>query len=707
MSLLQTTRDLQKALQVSPAESLDSDVAATLAPRLREVLNAHGHQYYVLDDPIIADAEYDVLISYLRVIETRFPGLATTDSPTLRVGAAPIERFEKFRHAEPLLSLGNAFTLDDVRQWYDRCQRSLSETYGDVQPAVTAELKIDGLALALTYVDGLLTVGATRGDGVVGEAITENVRTIPSVPLRIPVSTDESPPARLEVRGEAYIRKSDFEQLNERLASANQKVFSNPRNSAAGSLRQLDPAAAASRPLSFLAYSVGPSSERIAETQHERLKWLRTMGFAVSAHAEVFDDLEGVLGYCTAWTERREELNHEIDGVVLKIDRIDYQESLGSVSNAPRWAVAFKFPARESTTTLLDIIVNVGRTGMIKPEAVLEPVEIGGVTVSQATLHNEDYVVSRDIRIGDTVLVKRAGDVIPQVVGPVTGARAGLETLWKMPRSCPACSTELVRLPDEADYYCVSSECPAQFIRLLEHFASRGAMDIEGMGSKLAATLAQTGLVQHLSDIYRLEAAQLLMLDGFARKKAERLLAGIHASKRNGLARLLFALGIRHVGKTTAETLVPHFATIDDLSRATIEDLCAIDGIGDVIAESVVDWFRVDTNQTLIGDLKELGVNTARLDEEKTASAGRWSGLTFVLTGTLDTMTREEAKTLIVRGGGKVSGSVSRNTNYLVAGREPGSKVDRAIKLDVPVLKEPEWLRMLNEHVAAADPEDH
>jgi DNA ligase (NAD+) len=369
--------------------------------------------------------------------------------------------------------------------------------------------------------------------------------------------------------------------------------------------------------------------------------------------------------------------------------------------------VAFKFPARESTTTLLDIIVNVGRTGMIKPEAVLEPVEIGGVTVSQATLHNEDYVVSRDIRVGDTVIVKRAGDVIPQVVGPVTGARKGSETSWSMPKSCPACATELVRLPDEADYYCVSSECPAQFIRLLEHFASRGAMDIEGLGSKLAATLAQTGLVQHLSDIYRLEPAQLLTLNGFARKKAERLLAGIHDSKRKGLARLLFALGIRHVGKTTAETLVPHFATIDDLSRATNEDLRAIDGIGDVIAESVVDWFRVATNQTLIRDLKELGVNTARLDEETTASAGRWSGLTFVLTGTLDTMTREEAKALIVGAGGKVSGSVSRNTNYVVAGREPGSKVDRAIRLDVPVLKEPEWLRMLNDHAAGADHEDH
>ncbi|MDX1741662.1 MAG: NAD-dependent DNA ligase LigA, partial [Rhodothermales bacterium] len=555
---------------------------------------------------------------------------------------------------------------DDVKQWYDRCRRGLAGRYGDVRPSVTAELKIDGLALALTYDNGLLEIGATRGDGTTGENITPNVRTIPAVPLRIPVAGDAPVPARLEVRGEAYISKSDFDALNERLSAEGQKVFANPRNAAAGSLRQLDPTAAASRPLSFLAYSLGPSSESSPETQHERLEWMGRVGFAVSEHFQVFDGLEGALDYCRQWTESRESVDYEIDGIVLKIDRIDFQNELGNISNAPRWAVAFKFPARESTTTLLDIIVNVGRTGMIKPEAVLDPVEIGGVTVSQATLHNEDYVRNRDIRIGDTVVVKRAGDVIPQVVGPVPDARDGTEREWSMPARCPACGTELVRLPDEADYYCVSSECPAQFIRLLEHFAARGAMDIEGLGSKLAVLLVETGKVEHLVDVYRLRLDDLLSLEGFARKRAENLLKGIEESKQRGLARLLFALGIRHVGKTTAELLVQHFASVDELAAATHDYLVSIDGIGDVIAESIFDWFRIQQNVDLVRDLSASGVSTTRSPEEESRQApGKLDGKTFVLTGTLENLTREEAKGRIVDAGGKVSGSVSRKTDFV------------------------------------------
>ena len=698
MSLLEATRNLQIDVRSIRIDAVPESDAAPLAVRLRSVVNRHAHQYYVLDDPIISDAEYDELIAALKVLESRFPALLSADSPTHRVGGEPLERFEKIRHPDPLLSLGNAFTLDDVRQWYERCRRGLLDSFGDVIPAVTAELKIDGLALALTYRNGLLDVGATRGDGTTGENITPNVRTIPSVPLRIPVDPEETVPTTIEVRGEVYIAKSDFNSLNEGLSASGQKVFANPRNAAAGSLRQLDPSAAASRPLSFLAYSIGPSSDSIPAAQYERLQWLGRVGFAVSAHVRRFQRLDEVLEFCSFWTDNRESVDYEIDGVVLKIDRIDYQAALGSISNAPRWAVAFKFPARESTTTLLDIIVNVGRTGMIKPEAVLEPVEIGGVTVSQATLHNEDYILSRDIRIGDTVVVKRAGDVIPQVVGPVTSVRTGDERRWQMPMHCPVCNTDLVRLPEEADYYCVSSDCPAQFIRLLEHFAARGAMDIEGLGSKLAVMLVETGKVKHLFDVYRLQFDDLLTLEGFAVKRADNLLNGIEESKRRPLGRLLTALGIRHVGKTTAETLVQHFSSIEALASASPEALVAIDGIGDVIAESIVDWFAVEQNRTLVRELARYGVNTARLPEEPTAgSVGKWAGRTFVVTGTLESMTRDEAKQRISAAGGRVSSSVSGNTDFVVVGSSPGSKLKRANDLGVTVLTEDEWLELLNE----------
>lgn len=697
MSLLSSTRDLQKDLAEQPAESVSRETARILGERLRATLNEHGHRYYVLDDPVISDAEYDELIEFLRALESRFPEVRSSDSPTQRVGGEPLGRFEKIQHPEPLLSLGNAFDLDGVRQWYERCRRGLRAEHGEVYPAVTAELKIDGLALALTYRGGLFEVGATRGDGTTGENITPNVRTIPSVPLRIPVSGGAKAPDQLEVRGEAFIRKTDFEQLNEQLASEGQKVFANPRNAAAGGLRQLDPSAAARRPLSFLAYSVGPASENIANSQHERLEWLRSMGFAVSEAAELIHDFDGVLEYCRRWTGRREELDHEIDGVVLKIDRVDYQQTLGSISNAPRWAIAFKFPARESTTTLKDIIVNVGRTGMIKPEAVLEPVEIGGVTVSQATLHNEDYVLNRDIRIGDTVIVKRAGDVIPQVVGPIVSARTGHEESWQMPDRCPVCDSDLVRLPGEADYYCVSADCPAQFIRLLEHFASRGAMDIAGLGSRLAVVLVEEGLVRHLSDVYSLEMQDLISLEGFGEKRAENLLAAVETSKSQPLSRLLFALGIRHVGKTTAETLVQHVASLHELQQISKENLMEIEGIGQTIAESVVDWFRVDRNRAQVAELQSRGVNVERLPgESRETSSGKLAGLTFVLTGTLASTTRREAADRIVRAGGKVVSSLSGSTDYVVAGDSPGSKLDRARQLNVKVLDESEWLDLLN-----------
>ncbi len=697
--LLENTHTLLQTARQTDLNALDRHAAEALAAQLRMVLNQHAYRYYVLDNPLIPDADYDLLLQALRTLEQRFPDLITPDSPTQRVGGPPLERFEKVRHPEPLLSLSNAFGEEDVRAWYERCCRMLAEQLGrPVQPAVTAELKIDGLALALTYEDGVLTVGATRGDGIEGENVTRNVRTIPAIPLRIPVDPSVGPaPVRLEVRGEVYMRKRDFEQLNEQLIARGERPFANPRNAAAGSVRQLNPQVTASRPLSFFAYGIGPvEGASVPESQLEMLQWLGRLGFPVSEHARRFEQLEDVLAYCRYWTAHRDDLDYEIDGLVLKIDHRPYQELLGAISNAPRWAVAYKFPAQEATTRLLNIIVNVGRTGVVKPEAVLEPVEIGGVTVSQATLHNEDYVRKRDIRIGDLVVVIRAGDVIPQVVRPVVEARTGGERPWRMPERCPSCGSPLVRLPGEADYYCVASDCPAQFVRLLEHFAGRDAMDIEGMGSRVARQLAESGLVRRLSDLYRLRLEDLLKLEGFAETRARNLLRAIEASKQRPLSRLLFGLGIRHVGKTTAELLVQHFASIDELATATVEQLAAIEGVGPITAESIVDWFRVEDNRQLVEELKALGVNTQRLPEEAPAAAeSPVRGKTFVLTGTLPHLTRKEAEELIKRAGGRVASSVSRHTDYVVVGENPGSKYDRARQLGIPMIDEAELLRLL------------
>ncbi|QXD15572.1 NAD-dependent DNA ligase LigA [Rhodocaloribacter litoris] len=704
MNLLQATRDVQAKVHalLSGTGHLERDEAAALAGRLREVIEAHNYRYYVLDAPLITDAEYDVLLQALRRLEARFPGLQTPDSPTQRVGGAPLDRFEKVRHPVPMLSLQNAFDFDELRAWYERCRRGLKAALGvEAPPAVTAELKIDGVAVALTYEAGRLVVGATRGNGVEGENVTENVRTIRAIPLRIPVAggTTADVPARLEVRGEIYIRKSDFEKLNARLAAAGEKTFANPRNAAAGSLRQLDPRVTATRPLSFFAYAVGPVEGTVPPAQYELLAWLRGLGFPTNPHAARFTDLDALLAFCERWAHARDALDYEIDGIVVKVDDFAYQEALGAISNAPRWAVAYKFPAREATTRLLDIVVNVGRTGVIKPEAVLEPVLIGGVTVSQATLHNEEYVLSRDIRIGDVVVVKRAGDVIPQVVRPVVEARTGSERPWRMPERCPACGNPLERLPDEADYYCVASDCPAQFIRLVEHYAGRDAMDIEGLGAKLAVLLVEQGLLHTLADLYTLTLAQLLALEGFAEKRARNLLAAIEASKHRPLSRLVFGLGIRHVGKTVAELLVAHFASLDALAGADVETLEAIEGIGEKIARSVVDWFRVEDNRVLVTRLREVGVNTRRLPGEAPPAPGESpvAGKTFVLTGTLPSLSRKEAEERIKRAGGKVAGSVSKKTDYVVAGESPGSKYDRARALGVEIIDEARLLALLGD----------
>lgn len=710
MHLTELTADVQRRLDTTAPGSLSEPDARQLAEHLRTVLRGHSRRYYVLDDPLLADAEYDRLLEALRELEAWFPALLQPDSPTQRVGGEPLERFAKVRHATPMLSLTNAFDEAAVRAWYERCQRGLQpEDEAVPEPAVTAELKIDGLAVSLTYRDGSLAVAATRGNGTVGEDITHNVRTIRAIPLRLAQTASSLVPDVLEVRGEIFMRKSDFAALNDRLAQSGDKLFANPRNAAAGSLRQLDPSVTRTRPLRFFAYSVAEGSSHLPATQHETLAWLRWLGFPTDEHTRRFTSIDAVVAYCAEWAEHRDDpagpyaLDYEVDGVVLKIDELAAHARLGTISNAPRWAVAFKFPAREATTRLVDIVVNVGRTGVVKPEAVLEPVEIGGVTVSQATLHNEDYVVSRDIRIGDRVMVKRAGDVIPQVIKALPEARTEATEPWAMPDRCPRCETELVRLPGEADWYCVNADCPAQFIRLLEHYASRGAMDIEGLGEKVAVQLVEEGRIAHLPDLYALTLESLLGLERFGPKKAQNLLDAIEASKRRPLARLLFGLGIRHVGQDVAERIVGAVESLAALEATTQEELEAIDGIGPITAESLVDWFQNEANQMLVDQLRSHGVNTERLPEEAPAVRGDEvpddhpiAGRTFVLTGTLPTLTRDEASGRIKAQGGAVTGSVSRKTDYVVAGERAGSKLTKAQQLGIEVLDETALLALLD-----------
>lgn len=679
-------------------ERLHEDDAADLVAALRPVVAAHARRYYVLDDPIITDDEYDRLFRALARLEERFPHLQAADSPTQRVGGEPLGAFRKVRHPEPLLSLANAFDAAEVRAWYQRAARRLAADSGVTAPAVVAEPKIDGLAVALTYEKGYLVLAATRGDGQIGEDVTAHVRTIHDVPLRLqPASSingSATLPERLEVRGEVFLTRSRFERLNEALAREGLKTFANPRNAAAGSLRQLDPRVTASRGLSFLAYGIGPMAGTPPPTQSDTLRWLERLGVPVSAHAETFTDIEAAITFCEQWADRRDSLDYEIDGVVIKIDRRDHQAALGAVANAPRWAVAYKFPAREATTRLLQIERRVGRTGAVKPVAILEPVPIGGVTVTRATLHNEDYIRDRDIRIGDRVIVRRAGDVIPQVVGPVASARTGDERAWTMGRECPSCGEPLVRFEGEADTYCVNAACPAQLRRLIEHFASRGAMDITGLGERVAGQLVEEGLVRTIPDLYRLQGADLARLEGWKERRIQNLLAAIEESKRRPLARLLFALGIRFVGASVAELIVRHVPSLESLEKASREALEQIEGIGPQTAGGVVEWFSHEPNRRTVAELRELGVNTKRLPGEAPPSEGPLAGKTLVLTGTLPSWSRDEAAQRIAAAGGRVAGSVSRNTAYVVAGEAPGSKLERARELGVPVLDE-EGLRRL------------
>jgi DNA ligase (NAD+) len=657
---------------------------------LREQVRYHGYRYYVLDDPVISDDAYDALYRELQELEAAHPELIVPDSPTQRTGGQVREEFTAVEHPRPMLSLSNAFQPEELRAWRDRFLRLLPE--GTPEPAYVVEPKIDGLTVVLHYTNGLFTLGATRGDGLRGEDITPNLRTVKALPLRIPVSekqgADLPPPARLVVRGEAYMPIDAFEAFNREREAAGEKTYANPRNTAAGSLRVLDPSITAARPLSLFCYQVvelegvaGPAS------QWEALDYLRRLGFPVSRLNQRFADFEAVVEHCIAWEEVRHTLNFEADGLVIKIDDFATQERLGAVGNAPRWAIAYKYPAPEAVTRLVRIVVNVGRTGSLNPAAELEPVRISGVTVSNATLHNADYVAERDIREGDMVVVKRAGEVIPQVLGPVLELRPPGTQPWHMLDRCPACGEPVEHPEGEVAHYCVNAACPAQLVRGVEHFVSRGAMDIEGFGIRQAELFVELGFLHDVADIYYLKADQLLPLEGFAEKKVSNLMAAIEASKERPPERLLTALGIRGVGSTVAQTLMDRFRSIDALAAASREELEQVPGIGPKLADSVADWFGRTTNRGVVDKLKAAGV---RIQAEEVESAGPQplAGLVFVITGTLPTMSREQAKDFIEARGGKVTGSVSSRTDYLLAGERPGGKLASAEKLGVPVLDE-------------------
>jgi DNA ligase (NAD+) len=660
----------------------------TRAAELRALLTAASHEYYVLDRPTLSDAEYDARFRELQALESRWPALRTDDSPTLRIGAPVQSGFAKHTHLVPMLSLGNAFSADELIEWEAKLVRMAGHDVTDSGYAV--ELKIDGAAVALTYEHGLLVTGATRGDGTTGENITANIRTVRDVPLRL---VGEAP-ARLEIRGEVYLPFDKFEQMNEARVQSGEAVFANPRNAAAGALRQLDPAITAQRPLRFFGYTaVLPEGRPPCDTQWALLEQLAAWGVPVAPHHARCATIAEV----NAWAHEvehtvRATLNFAIDGGVVKVDRVAVQQDLGIVGGRePRWAVARKFAADIAETRLMDIKVNTGRTGVLTPYAVLEPVFVGGTTVTFATLHNADLIASKDLRIGDVVQIKRAGDVIPQVIGPVPDKRDGTQQPWNAPVRCPSCDTPVGREEDGVGLYCPNVACPGRQLEGLVHFAARDCMDIDGLSYQRIQQLLDAGLVHNAADLYRLSVEQVVQLERFADKSAENLVAAIAASKAQPLSRLLFALGIRHVGGQAAQLLARRFGTLDALASATEDEISAVRGIGPVIAQSVRGFFDDPTSQALVARLREHGLC---LDEpEAQQASGTLTGAVVVITGTLPNLSRQEATALVERAGGRVTGSVSRKTTFVVAGAEAGSKLDKAQELGVDVIDEDELRR--------------
>lgn len=660
------------------------------------MLHEHNYRYHVLSQPVITDAEYDALLNELKAIEQQYPALITTDSPTQRVGSDLQSDMPKVAHPVPVLSLGNVYDADEIRAWRERIGRLLPE---NAQLDYVVEPKFDGLSIVLTYENGVLVQGATRGNGEIGDDVTPNVRTVRTVPLRIPVAPDgPAVPTRLVVRGEAMLLKEDFAALNRQRQEEGLPLFVNPRNTASGALKQKDPRITAERPLTVYAYAIMDADGAVPPTQWETLAYLRELGFLTADEViRHFDDLEAMIAYAVAFEKRRDSLPYEIDGLVIKINDHATFDDLGVVGKDPRGATAYKFPAEEATTRLLDVVANVGRTGVLTPTAVLEPVFVSGVTVRQASLHNYDLIAQKDIRIGDRVIVKRSGEVIPYVVGPMMAARTGDERKIEPPATCPVCESLVARDEGEVAYYCTNPACPERVARNIEYFVSRSALDIEGLGERGVRLLLDEGLIADEADLFSLAADELLPLEGFAEKKVENLLASIQAAKNRPLARLVGALGIRGVGATVAEILVRYYHAIDALAAASAEELEALEGLGPHTANAIVEWFAKPRNQTLIEKFHAAGV---RLHEEPSideTASDRLAGMTFVLTGTLSNLKRNAAKALIEKHGGKVTGSVSRKTSYVVAGDEPGSKLDKAQELDIPVLDEAGLLDMMGE----------
>lgn len=660
--------------------------AADRIAELKKLLNYHAHRYYVLDNPEISDAEYDTLMAELKQLEDSHPELITPDSPTQRVGAEPVAAFGIVIHPRPLLSLSNAFSDNDLDAWYKRTTNLIPGQQFDF----VCELKIDGLAVALTYEGGILVTGATRGNGYQGENITQNLKTIGSIPLSVPSSA----PARFEVRGEVYLPKEGFKKLNEERGREGQPLFANPRNAAAGSVRQLDPRITARRPLDIFIYALGwAEGGELPSTHWETMQYLKSLGFKINPNMQLCRSLTEVKEYYHSWVGRRETLPYDADGVVVKVNPIALQEELGYVGHSPRWAIAYKFPAVQGTTRLINIGINVGRTGSLNPYAILEPVNIGGVTIRQATLHNEEDIHRKDLRIGDWVTVQRAGEVIPEIVGPIISRRTGAEQVFHMPANCPVCGAEVIKPEGEAVHRCTNTACPAQALEKIRHFTSKGAMDIEGVGEKLCQTLFEKELIRDSGDLYYLTRDQLLGLERMGEKSVTRVLSSIEASKRRPLSQLIFALGIPNIGEETANILASHYSSIDVLSQASREELMSIPSIGPKVADGILAFFRQPQNLAILRKLSKAGVRM----ETKTVPTGDLplAGIEFVITGKLEAGSRQEFEARIRSLGGRAASDVTKKTSYLVVGADPGSKLARAQSLGIRIIDEKQFLDML------------
>jgi len=653
--------------------------------KLRSELSQYNYEYHVLDNPSVPDTEYDMLLHELIRLEEQYPELVTADSPTQRIGGQAIDLFEKVVHTYPMLSLGNAFNEGDLKDFDQRVKQDVD------QISYVCELKIDGLAVSLHYENGMFIKGATRGDGSVGEDITHNLKTIKAIPLKL------SEPVTMEVRGEAFMPKASFEKVNEQREKNGEELFANPRNAAAGSLRQLDPKIVAKRDLSFFVYGI-PNAEEFSIQKHsEALDYLQKLGFKTNTFRKTCNSIDEVIEYIENWKEKRPTLPYEIDGIVIKVDEYSTQKKLGTTAKVPRWAIAFKFPAEEVITKLVDIELSVGRTGVVTPTAILEPVRVAGTVVKRASLHNEDLIKEKDIRIGDTVVIRKAGDIIPEVVNVLLDRRTGEEQPFSMPTHCPSCEHELVRIAGEVALRCVNPFCPSQIREGLIHFASRDAMNIDGLGERVVAQLFEAKLITTFTDLYKLTKEQLLSLERFGEKSADKLISAIHISKENSLEKLLFGLGIRHVGAKAAKTLAQHFHSIDQLMAASVEEIRTINEIGDKMAQSINEYFSKDEVKELIETFKTLGVNTEYkgILIENIDTNSLFTGKTVVLTGKLEQMTRSEAKKQLEALGAKVAGSVSKSTDLVIAGEAAGSKLDAARKLNIEVWDEERMIKEL------------